>query len=329
MQKTDTPLVSILMPLYNAEAYIADTLESCLAQSYPNIEIIVVDDGSTDEGLAIVQAYARKYRNIQVHTQPNSGAPAARNRAFEMAKGTYIQYLDADDLMSENKIAVQMAAAAKQGYDPKLILSSKFSYFTQSVEDAVYFRQRIDRSYDSGIDWLVDAWSGGGFGVVMGWLTHRSLIEKAGPWREDLKKNQDGEFFSRVLLSADKVVMCENIMVYYRRTGSTSISAQFKESAAASTLASLALYEENIAGVEHPKLPKALAYTYLNFITHYYPHFPHLLEEARMHIERLGFTFRTLETPGKLGPLSKFIGSDNVIRLRYGMRKLKHLKRLR
>jgi hypothetical protein len=225
--------------------------------------------------------------------------------------------------MSENKIAVQMAVAAEYGYDPEVMLTSKFSYFTRSREDAVYFSQRIDHSYDSGIEWLVDAWSGGGFGVVMGWLTHRSLIEKAGPWREDLKKNQDGEFFCRVLLYARKVVMCEDIMVYYRRTGSTSISAQFKESAAASTLASLAHYEANIEGIDHPGLKKALAYTYLSFITHYYPHFPHLLEEARAHIERLGFTFRTLETPGKLGPLSKLIGSDNVIRLRYWMRKLR------
>jgi hypothetical protein len=123
--------------------------------------------------------------------------------------------------------------------------------------------------------------------------------------------------------------MCEDIMVYYRRTGSTSISAQFKESAAASTLASLTHYEANIEGIEHPGLKKALAYTYLSFITNYYPHFPHLLQEARTQIERLGFTFRTLETPGKLGLLSKLIGSDNVIRLRYGMRKLKHLKKLR
>ena len=323
MYENNLPLVSILMPLYNAEVYIAQTLENCLAQTYTNIEIIVVDDGSSDGGLQIAQGYAEKYDTISVYTQPNSGAPRARNHAFEKAKGEYIQYLDADDLMSENKIATQMALAEKHGYDPKVMFSSKFSYFTETVADAVYFKQRIDHSYESGIDWLVDAWSGGGFGVVMGWLTHRELIEKAGPWREDLKKNQDGEFFSRVLLQADRVLMCEDVMVYYRRTGSTSISSQFKESAAASTLTSLEWYEKNIESAEHPELQKALAYNYLGFITNYYPHFPHLLKEAETHIRRLGFTFRTLETPGKLGPLAKLIGSDNVIRLRYWMKRRK------
>jgi glycosyltransferase involved in cell wall biosynthesis len=319
----NSPLVSILMPLYNAEPFIVATLENCLAQTYPHIEIIVVDDGSTDNGLEIAKEYAAKYENISVYTQPNSGAPRARNHAFEKAKGTYIQYLDADDLMSEDKIASQMALAEKYDYDPKVMFSSKFSYFTDTIEDAVYFNQRIDHSYESGIDWLVDAWSGGGFGVVMGWLTHRELIENAGKWREDLSKNQDGEFFSRVVKQAEKVIMPDDIMVYYRKTGSSSISSQFKESAAASTLHSLNMYEENVSDVVHPGLRKALAYNYLGFMTNYYPHFPHLLKEAEAHIKRLGFNFRTLETPGKLGVLAKVIGSDNVIRMRYWMKCLK------
>ena len=318
-----TSLVSILIPMYNAEAYITETLESCLAQSYPNIEIIVVDDGSSDNGLQIAEVYADNYDNIFVYTQLNSGAPRARNHAFEKAKGEYIQYLDADDLLSGNKIASQMVLAAQYGYDPNIIFTSKFSYFTESVSDAVYFKQRIDHSYQSGMDWLVDAWSGGGFGVVMGWLTHRKLIENAGCWNEDLKKNQDGEFFSRIVVKTQKVLMCEDVMVYYRRTGNTSISSQFKESVAVSTLESLKLYEENVKGtIVHSGLQKALAYNYLGFISNYYPHFPHLLKEAENHIIRLGFNFRTLESPGKLGALARIIGSNNIIKLRYLQRKI-------
>ena len=308
--------------MYNAEQYIAQTLDNCLAQTYSNIEIVVVDDGSTDEGLTVAREYEKKYDTIHVYAQPNSGAPRARNLALEKSKGEYIQYLDADDLMSENKIDLQMEMAKKCNYDRKVMFSSKFSYFTQSVEDASYFYQSIDHSYDSGITWLIDAWSGGGFGVVMGWLTHRELIEKAGPWNESLRKNQDGEFFSRVVKQADKVVMSDDIMVFYRKTGESSISSQFKESAAASTLESLRLYEENVKGVDNPGLPKALAYTYLGFMINYYPHFPNLLTEAKEEIYRLGFTFHTLETPGKLGPIAKVIGSDNVIKLRYWLRRL-------
>jgi glycosyltransferase involved in cell wall biosynthesis len=312
-------LVSILIPLYNAEKYIAETLENCLAQTYENIEIIIVDDGSTDHSLMIAKEYAQKYDNIKVYTQKNAGAPRARNLAFEKSSGEYIQYLDADDLMSENKIASQMTLV--EAYDKETVFSSKFSYFTESMDDARLMFQKCDRSFDSGLEWLLTSWSGGGFGVVMSWLTPRHLIEKAGPWDEALRKNQDGEFFCRVLLNVQRVILTEDTMVYYRETGDTSISSQFKETAAASTLHSLRLYEENCTGISHPGLKKALAYNFLEFIENYYPHFPVLLDEAEKEIHQLGFNYHTLETPGKLGPLSRILGSKNIIKLRYLLQK--------
>lgn len=315
----NSPLVSILIPLYNSEKYIAQTIQSCLDQTYKNIEIIIVDDGSTDRSLSIAKEYAQRYNNIKVYSQENTGAPRARNLAFEKSSGAYIQYLDADDLMSPNKIASQMALVEE--HDKETVFTSKFSYFTESMDDARLMLQKCDRSFDRGLEWLLNAWSGGGFGVVMGWLIPRHLIEKAAPWDESLKKNQDGEFFSRVLLQAHQVIMVEDTMVYYRKTGTTSISAQFKESAAASTLHSLHLYRKNTESVSHPRLKKALAYNYLRFIENYYPHFPALLNEAEKEIHQLGFNFFTLKTPGKLGPLSKIIGSKNIIRLRYLLQK--------
>ncbi|MCK5666239.1 MAG: glycosyltransferase family 2 protein, partial [Thiotrichaceae bacterium] len=162
---SETPLVSILIPLYNAQKHITETIENCLSQTYKNIEIIIVDDGSNDDGLQIVKEYADKYENIKVFTQENSGAPRARNLAFEKSNGAYIQYLDADDLMSANKISSQMAEA--EIYDEDTIFTSKFSYFTKSLDDARLMFQKCDRSFDSGLEWLLTSWSGGGFGVVM------------------------------------------------------------------------------------------------------------------------------------------------------------------
>lgn len=314
-----TPLVSILIPLYNAQEYIAETIENCLAQSYPNIEIIIIDDGSKDNSLQMAREYAEKHSSIKVYTQENSGAPRARNLAFEKSSGEYIQYLDADDLISANKISSQMAQVELYGKDT--IFSSKFSYFTDSIDSANIMHQRCNRSFESGLEWLIASWSGGGFGVVMGWLTPRHLIEGAGSWDETLKKNQDGEFFSRVLLNAKKIILTEDTMVYYRVAGDSSISSQFNEPAAASTLYSLRLYEKNIEQISDPRLKKALAYNYLEFIESYYPHFPALLSEAEHEIHQLGFNFFTLVTPGKLGSLSKIIGSKNIIKLRYLLQK--------
>src|SRR5258708_4364352 len=99
------PLVSILIPAYNAQKWIVATIESAIAQTWGRKEIIIVDDGSTDQTLAVARRFASK--DILVVTQKNQGASAARNHAFSLSQGDYIQWLDADDLLSANKIAKQ------------------------------------------------------------------------------------------------------------------------------------------------------------------------------------------------------------------------------
>src|SRR5437773_11525221 len=100
------PLISILIPAYNAEPWIADTIRSALAQTWPRKEIVVVDDGSTDQTLAVARRFASK--DVVVTTQENQGAAAARNSALSLCQGDYIQWLDADDLLSPEKVARQM-----------------------------------------------------------------------------------------------------------------------------------------------------------------------------------------------------------------------------
>ena len=97
------PLVSILIPAYNAEEWITDTLRCAIAQTWEPKQIIVVDDGSTDRTLAI----ARQFESDQfrVVTQKNQGAAATRNQALSLCRGDYIQYLDADDLIAPDKIS--------------------------------------------------------------------------------------------------------------------------------------------------------------------------------------------------------------------------------
>lgn len=313
------PLVSILIPLYNSEQFIGETIESCLNQSYKNLEIIIVDDGSTDTSLSIVENYAKTYKTIKVFTQKNSGAPRARNLAFQKSTGEYIQYLDADDLISENKIASQMALVRQ--YGNKHIYSSKYIHFFNVMGDRTYVKQNVDKSFDSALEWLITSWSGGGFCTIMGWLTHRKHIENAGLWNESLRKNQDGEFFSRVLLQVDKVIYDDDAICYYRKAGNFSISSQFKQVSAESTLRSYGLYEENTQNILNPILKKALAYNYLSFISYYYPYFPLLIKEAEDSIFRLGFNYHQLETAGKLKVFSKIIGSKNIIRIRYFLRR--------
>lgn len=108
------PLISVVIPCYNHEAYIEETILSVLKSSYKPLEIIVVNDGSTDQSESVVNKLARKYESVVLYNQPNAGPAVARNRAIEEAKGTYILPLDADDLISEEYIEQAVAILETQ-----------------------------------------------------------------------------------------------------------------------------------------------------------------------------------------------------------------------
>src|SRR5262249_55401560 len=114
------PLVSILIPAYNAENLIGYTLQSAVSQTWPHKEIIVIDDGSTDRTLEIARGFAS--RNVKVVSIPNGGQSAAVNHAYKLCQGDYIQELDADDLLSPDKIEKQLSALS-EGDSRRLLLS--------------------------------------------------------------------------------------------------------------------------------------------------------------------------------------------------------------
>jgi glycosyltransferase involved in cell wall biosynthesis len=108
-------LVSVIVPAYNAAAFIAETVGSALAQTYRDIEIIVVDDGSTDNTVEIVKSLASQDQRVRLLQQQNSGVAAARNYAIEQSRGTLIAPLDADDLWRPDKLAKQVAVMRSSG----------------------------------------------------------------------------------------------------------------------------------------------------------------------------------------------------------------------
>src|SRR5690606_2283060 len=126
--KMPMPLVSIIIPCYNAEKYVAEAIQSALDQTYPNCEVIVIDDGSTDGSLEVIQSFGDK---IRCETGPNKGGCAARNRGLELAKGEWIQFLDADDLISVEKIERQMEQAMR--LRPEVLMSCQWKRFRDNI----------------------------------------------------------------------------------------------------------------------------------------------------------------------------------------------------
>ncbi|GAB5561865.1 MAG: hypothetical protein SynsKO_35120 [Synoicihabitans sp.] len=105
------PLVSVVIPLFNGARFIGEALQSVLNQDYPNLEILVIDDGSTDSGAEIVH----RFEGVKYHRQENSGNAVARNRGVALAKGDFIAHLDQDDLWRREKISRQMALLSSRG----------------------------------------------------------------------------------------------------------------------------------------------------------------------------------------------------------------------
>ncbi len=118
-------MISVIIPTYNAERYIAETLESVIAQTYTDWECIVVDDGSKDTSAAIVQQYAEREARIHYVYQCNAGPSVARNHGLQLAKGDYIQFLDADDTLYPERFATMLDAYAT--VNAKTVLYSQFA----------------------------------------------------------------------------------------------------------------------------------------------------------------------------------------------------------
>jgi glycosyltransferase involved in cell wall biosynthesis len=219
MNTVAQPLVSVLIPCYNAGRWIRETIESVLNQTWQNIEIIVVDDGSSDDSVAVIKHFDSP--RIKLIQQPNAGAASARNRALSESKGEYIQYLDADDLLSPRKIELQMARLANH---PGCIASAEWARFRSTPDEAIFSADDTWQDLEPA-EWLIRAWNdGGGMLYPALWLVPREIMTRAGPWHPELTVNDDGEFFARVILASDGVLFCEGARTYYRSgiTGSLS-----------------------------------------------------------------------------------------------------------
>ncbi len=110
-------LVSIIIPIYNCEKFLNKCIDSLINQTYKNIEIILVNDGSTDSSLKIINKYAAKYKNIIVISQKNSGVSEARNKGIEIASGEFISFVDSDDWVEPNFIAAMVSKLKEENVD--------------------------------------------------------------------------------------------------------------------------------------------------------------------------------------------------------------------
>ncbi len=254
------PLVSILIPAYNAEEWIADTLRSAIAQTWEHKEIIVVDDGSTDRTLAI----ARQFESDQLRVIANEhqGAAATRNKALSLSRGEYIQYLDADDLLATDKIAKQLEALG-QSASKRTLLSFSWGQFVYRYYRSYFVPTALWCDLRP-VDWLMRKMTLGVFMQTAVWLVSRELAEAAGPWDTRLLGDDDGEYFCRVLLASDGVRFVPESKVYYRRSGVNSLSyIGLSSSKMEAQMCSMQLHIRYLRSLEDSQRVREACVTYL------------------------------------------------------------------
>jgi glycosyltransferase involved in cell wall biosynthesis len=261
------PKISVLIPCYNAENYIGETLESVFRQTWPEIEVIVVDDGSTDRSAAVVRSFGQP--NVSLIQQLNRGAAAARNVCCSRATGDFVQFLDADDLLEPDKIARQME---RLQYAPRSIASSEWGRFYGTPQETRFSEEPVWRDLDP-IDWLVLSELGMMFPAL--WLIPAPIVSAVGPWNEDLSLSgcDDTEYFTRVLLGSEKVLFCAGSRCHYRSGVSGSLSGAKSSRALRSRFKVLDLCEEYVRHFEDSeRVQRVFAVNWQHFAHFAYPY---------------------------------------------------------
>ena len=279
------PLVSILIPSHNAAPWLGATLESALAQTHPRVEIIVVDDGSRDETLALARTFAAC--GVRVASQPNSGAASARNHALRLAGGDYIQFLDADDLLAPDKIALQLAAL--RCAPPLTLASGSWGRFTGDPVLTVWADAEAVAQARTGVEFLQLHYETGSMMQPGAWLASRTLLDLAGPWDETLSLNDDGEYFARVMLRASGILFVPAARCHYRSGVATSLSRRRDPRALDSLNRSVALTLCHLfAADQSPRTRAAAALAWRATAFELYPDNPALARAARAAAATLG-----------------------------------------
>ncbi|HTI60957.1 glycosyltransferase family 2 protein [Mucilaginibacter sp.] len=313
------PLVSIIIPVYNSERYLGEAIKSAIGQSWPNKEIIVIDDGSTDDSLKIANSFGQ---GLVVCTQKNSGASAARNHGFSKAKGDYIQFLDADDILGADKIANQLKLLQQ---NPGKIAVCSTVHFADGSDHTKNKPSEYEEEFLTDakpLDFLINLWGGytnkGSMVQPNAWLVPKAIADKAGKWNEDLSLDDDGEYFCRVILASEGIVVARETFNYYRKNPGHTLSGKRDLKALQSLYLSICLKQQHLQPFRDELTDKTMARAFASLLVLTYPQHKTLSAEIFKKIEELGgFGYLPVLGGGGVEFLKKTFGWKTARNIQY------------
>ncbi len=311
-------LVSVIIPVFNCENYILQCVNSVLSQTYVNLEIIIVNDGSTDSTLQLLRTIQDK--RVTVLDGPNNGCSFAKNIGLNYANGDYIQYLDADDLLSLDKIECQVN-----------VLSNNSNSI--AVCKTVIIQKELDQQFGeidteliikggSGKDFLLRLLgSEGKCGMVQpnAYLITKETAEKVGEWNVGISPSpdEDGEYFARALLSVDRVIFTNGINYYRKLTDEKSLSQIYSLQRAKNLLRTVEIKFQNIFEVENSTLTNELYQLNISQIAYQFGlEYPTIIDDAINILKKKYSKKLKILYPLNFRIASFFLGFKNTFRLK-------------
>lgn len=244
---SDYPLISIIIPCYNVEKTILETLNSALNQSYPNVEIIIVDDGSSDDLVKIIDPFLSVHTHIQVYQQENRGLPATRNAGFLKSKGDYLVFLDGDDLLDKTFLEQCYNEFEKDS-------SVSLVYSDVTLFEAEKGLLKLPKySYQTLLT---------GNCIVATAMMRRDYFEEVGLYDENLKFTEDWELWIRYLYKYPNVVKVPKPLFFYRKRKTKDSMTDLNEIQNVSDYAHLYIYNK------HFEIYREYGYTLYNLMWH-------------------------------------------------------------
>ncbi len=213
--KTNLPLISIIMPAYNSEKLIEDSINSVISQTYPNWELIVINDGSSDSTADIVTRIAASDSRVKLFNQKNQGIGASRNNGYGYSSGSWIGFLDHDDLWHPLKLEKQMSAVSKDpGID--VVFSNGWFFYNNDLRNVTDYRtlNGTFKPEDLYLRQLEENYI-----ATLAVIVKRDIIDRIGPWEEGklIQGCDDYDYWFRMAIQKAVFHSVEDQLFYYRK----------------------------------------------------------------------------------------------------------------
>lgn len=263
----EKPLVSVIIPVYNVEQYLRQCLDSVVNQTLKDIEIICVNDSSTDNSLSILNEYAARDSRIKVITQPNGGAGAARNNGLSVSTGKYLSFLDSDDFFEPDMLELAYEKAEEDKAD--FVVFQSDQYYTDDdkfVQVAWTLREKEIPPYTpfSHRQMTDDI-----FKVFVGWawdkLYNREFVEQNHLLFQEQRTSNDMLFVFSAVAIAKRITVVKKVLAHQRRDAKDSLSKTRENSWYCFYDALLALRER----LKSEGLYRELEKDYINYALHF------------------------------------------------------------